>query len=73
MGGVALEIHGEAGLHSVSLLTETAADYFPRFGFAWVTRDRLPPSLGACRELRGACPDSAVVMILEAPASTPGT
>ena len=52
-------------LSSVSLLTETAADYFPRFGFKQVTRESLPESLSASEELCGACPDTAVVMMLE--------
>ena len=43
----------------VALLTETAAEYFPRFGFALVDRTQLPPSLEASAELRGACPASA--------------
>jgi amino-acid N-acetyltransferase len=52
-------------LFSVSLLTETAQDYFPRFGFKQVTRAELPESLNASEELCGACPDTAVVMMLE--------
>jgi amino-acid N-acetyltransferase len=52
-------------LSSISLLTETAQDYFPRFGFKRVTRENLPKSLNASEELRGACPDTAVVMMLE--------
>jgi amino-acid N-acetyltransferase len=52
-------------LSSISLLTETAQDYFPQFGFKRVTRENLPKSLNASKELRGACPDTAVVMMLE--------
>jgi len=51
----------------VALLTESAADYFPRFGFVPVDRDRLPSSLAASAELRGACPASAQAL-LRAPA-----
>lgn len=47
----------------VALLTETAADYFPRFGFVPIDRAELPPSLLASRELRGACPDSARILL----------
>ena len=50
---------------SISLFTETAQNYFPRFGFKQITRDSLPISLNASEELRGACPDTAVVMMLE--------
>ncbi len=46
-------------LEALFLLTTTAEDYFPRFGFEPVTREALPPALSASAELRGACPDSA--------------
>lgn len=47
----------------VALLTETAGEYFPRFGFRPVTRDELPPALAASAELRGASPVSAQAML----------
>ncbi|WP_342375540.1 arsenic resistance N-acetyltransferase ArsN2 [Myxococcus stipitatus] len=50
------------GLEAMFLLTTTAADYFPRFGFVRIDRADLPPALHASEELRGACPASAVVM-----------
>lgn len=52
-------------LSSVSLLTETAKDYFPRFGFVEVSRQDLPESLKVSAEFKGACPDSATAMTLE--------
>jgi amino-acid N-acetyltransferase len=52
-------------LSSIFLLTETAENYFPRFGFKQVSRAKIPASLSGSQELRGACPDSAVVMMLE--------
>jgi amino-acid N-acetyltransferase len=52
-------------LSSISLLTETAQDYFPRFGFQISPRDALPASLHASAEFRGACPDSAIAMTLK--------
>lgn len=52
-------------LSSLSLLTETAQEYFPRFGFQITTRDALPASLYASAEFRGACPDSAIAMTLK--------
>ena len=52
-------------LFSVYLLTISAQNYFPRFGFKQITRAEIPESLNASAELRGACPDSAVVMMLE--------
>lgn len=51
-------------LSSISLLTETAQGYFPRFGFQITPRDALPTSLYASAEFRGACPDSAIAMTL---------
>jgi amino-acid N-acetyltransferase len=47
----------------VALLTETAADYFPRFGFTPVDRTALPAVLGGSAELRGACPASARALL----------
>jgi amino-acid N-acetyltransferase len=52
-------------LSSIFLLTETAENFFPRFGFKQVSRAEIPSSLQVSEELRGACPDSAVVMMLE--------
>lgn len=50
------------GLEELYLLTTTAADYFPRFGFSVVDRSALPGVLETSAELRGACPASAVAM-----------
>jgi amino-acid N-acetyltransferase len=44
---------------SVALLTETAAGWFPRFGFRSVERTALDPALAASAELAGACPATA--------------
>jgi amino-acid N-acetyltransferase len=52
-------------LSSLNLLTTTAHDYFPRFGFETTPRAALPESLQASAEFRGACPDSAIAMILK--------
>jgi amino-acid N-acetyltransferase len=43
----------------VALLTETAAGWFPRFGFRPVERAALDPALAASAELAGACPATA--------------
>lgn len=50
------------GLREVWLLTTTAADYFPRFGFEPAARDAAPAPLRRSREFAEACPASAVVM-----------
>ncbi len=45
------------GLHNVSLLTTTATDYFPRFGFRFVPRAEFPPrSNGRSSSARPAQP-----------------
>ena len=65
----ALDHARAAGVHDVILLTTTAADFFPRFGFAPITRGEVPPALHASAEFRGACPASATVMALRLVAS----
>ena len=53
------------GIRQLALLTETAADYFPRFGFRAIPQAELPADLQASAELQGACPASATAMILD--------
>ena len=56
---------GEAkarGIEDVFLLTTTAENYFPRFGFACVGRKEVSAGVKASMEFQGACPASAVVM-----------
>lgn len=50
------------GLADVTLLTTTAAEYFPRFGFQQIAREAAPLAVRDSIEFREACPDSAVVM-----------
>ncbi len=52
-----------AGTKELVLLTTTAERWFPRFGFSRITRDAAPKSLHASEEFRGACPETAVVMV----------
>ena len=58
----ALELARERGVHDVYLLTTTAGDFFPRFGFTPIARNQIDPAVAASEELRGACPASAVAM-----------
>jgi amino-acid N-acetyltransferase len=60
--GAALE-RVDAEDRPVALLTETAAGYFPCFGFMPVDRGELPAALQASQELRGACPTSAQALL----------
>ena len=52
----------QGGIHDIFLLTTTAEHYFPRFGFACVSRDEVTAEMRASVEFQDACPDSAVVM-----------
>ena len=51
-----------AGIEELYLLTTTADQYFPRFGFTRTTRSAVPNAVKASAEFQGACPDTAVVM-----------
>ena len=57
-----LEYAEKDGIEELFLLTTTAEDYFPRFGFTRTTRSAVPPAVKASAEFRGACPDTASVM-----------
>ncbi len=59
-----VDLARQKNLTSLSLLTETAADFFLRFGFVEIPRAELPAALQSSEELRGACPESAVAMTL---------
>ena len=58
----AIEDAQRRALPALYLLTSTAEDFFPRFGFERITRDEVPASLQMSIEFRGACPASAIVM-----------
>jgi amino-acid N-acetyltransferase len=54
---------GEARrLRALYLLTTTADQYFPAFGFERTTRDEVPDGVRATTEFQIACPASATVM-----------
>ena len=48
---------------AVYLLTTTADEYFPRFGFEVVTRDAVPEPVRQSVEFAQACPATATVMM----------
>jgi amino-acid N-acetyltransferase len=50
------------GLRELWLLTTTAADYFPRFGFDRASREDAPAAMQESREFAEVCPASAVAM-----------
>lgn len=51
-------------VRSMYLLTVSAPDYFPRFGFQRITHAAAPLALRASAEFQGACPASAILMRL---------
>src|SRR5581483_10346975 len=51
-------------VHQIYLLTETASDYFPRFGFRLIDRSGVAPAIHASVEWEVACPVSAQTMVL---------
>ncbi len=52
------------GLRSLYLLTNTAGEYFPRFGFAPVKRDSAPEPLQRSKEFAECCRSTALCMSL---------
>lgn len=58
-----LETADHAGASAVYLLTTTAEQFFPRFGFHPIARVEAPPSIQASVEFREACPASAVCLV----------
>ena len=57
------------GLRGLYGLTTTAADYFPRLGFAIVGRDAVPAEVRASREFASICPSSATTLEMRFDAS----
>lgn len=58
----ALDVAQARGIEDVFLLTTTAENYFPRFGFTCVSRDSVTPGVKSSVEFQEACPASATVM-----------
>jgi amino-acid N-acetyltransferase len=58
----ALRTAAARGAVDVYLLTETAAAFFPRFGFRVEDRSMAPAAILGSVEFRSACPKSAVMM-----------
>ena len=52
------------GDEALYLLTTTAEEYFPSFGFVRVGRDEVVDEIKATGEFASACPASATVMML---------
>ena len=52
----------ESGAAAIYLLTTTAERYFPKLGFAPITRDEVPATVQRSIEFTSACPSNAIVM-----------
>lgn len=61
----ALELARQRGVRTLYLLTETAAGFFPRFGFHPIARGEVAPAVRASVEFTSACPDTALAMVKE--------
>lgn len=55
------------GLRALYLLTTTAAEFFPAFGFARIERVAVPDPVRRTVEFTSACPASATVMMRALP------
>ncbi len=60
----ALNMAQQRGVRGVYLLTETAGEFFPRFGFKPIRRADVPAAVQQSVEFTSACPVSALVMAL---------
>jgi amino-acid N-acetyltransferase len=58
----ALDLARGRGVHTVYLLTETAGDFFPKFGFQTITRGEVDSGVLGSPEFTTACPKTALVM-----------
>jgi len=59
----ALDLARRRRVRTVYLLTETAGQFFPKFGFTAITRAQVEPAVLESPEFTTACPKSAMVMV----------
>ena len=60
---VAIDLARARGIKALYLLTETAAGFFPRFGFRPIPRDEVASAVRQSIEFTRACPASALAMV----------
>jgi len=58
----AIALARDRQVRAIYLLTTTAEEYFPRFGFERIARAEVPPGVQTSVEFTSACPSSATVM-----------
>ncbi len=63
----ALALAGRQRVRSVYLLTETAAGFFPKFGFRPIPRAEVDAAVRNSEEFTTACPASALPMVRTLP------
>ena len=68
----ALRLAQENGVTRVYLLTETAGQFFPKFGFQPIDRSHVPPAVQGSIEFTSLCPVSALAMELDLESVEPG-
>jgi amino-acid N-acetyltransferase len=61
----ALHLARQSGVTTVYLLTETAGDFFPRFGFRPTVRSAVDPVVQRSIQFASACPISAQVLVAD--------
>jgi amino-acid N-acetyltransferase len=61
----ALDLAAARGARTVYLLTTTAGDFFPRFGFRATAREAVDPAVRRSVEFTTACPADALAMRLD--------
>jgi amino-acid N-acetyltransferase len=59
----ALAIARDRRVRTVYLLTTTAEQFFPKFGFANIPRELVPDTIQTSVEFASACPSTATVMM----------
>ncbi len=60
-----LNIAQDQGVREIYLLTETAENYFTRFGFCAVDRGTVPVEIQSTRQFGSLCPSSTQTMRLD--------
>jgi amino-acid N-acetyltransferase len=60
----AIDLAANHKLNALYLLTESAADFFPKFGFVPVSRADIPAAVRQSVEFTSACPASAKAFVL---------
>jgi amino-acid N-acetyltransferase len=61
----ALDVAREKRTTAVYLLTTTATDSFPRFGFRRIPRAEVPAAVQRSVEFSSACPSTATVIMTD--------